>query len=117
MTDWYKAFQLAATKAVVDVDVEAEPQKGQVGDVVEAPAVVAGGASGAFRMSPPPEEDEGGERVEDREGGEGPGTSDGDFLRDGEEAEDNVTAAAAAEACLAAYAAAIDEVLLLTANP
>ncbi len=50
---------LAATKAVVDVDVEAEEV--EVGDVVEAPAVAACGASGAFRMSPPPEEDEGGE--------------------------------------------------------
>ncbi len=104
MTDWYTAFLLAATKAVVDVDVEAEEV--QAGDVVEAPAVVAGGASGAFRMSPPPEEDNGGERGEDSEGGEGPGTRDGDFLRDGEEAEDNVTAAAAGKARLAANAAA-----------
>ena len=52
MTDWYKVFPLAATKAVVDVDVEAEEV--EEGAVVEAPAVVAGGDSGAFRMSPPP---------------------------------------------------------------
>ncbi len=61
MTDWYKAIPLATTKAVVDVDVEAEEV--YEGTVVEAPAVVAGGASqaGAFKMSPPPAEDEGGE--------------------------------------------------------
>jgi hypothetical protein len=53
---------LAATKAVVDVDVEGlEAEEVEVGDVVKAPAVVAGGASGAFRMS----EGEGG--VEDGE--------------------------------------------------
>ncbi len=80
MTDWYKAFPLAATKAVVDVDVEAEEV--QEGDVVEAPAVVAGGASGAFRMSPPPEEDEGGEGGGEGGGedGEEPGVRDGDML-------------------------------------
>jgi hypothetical protein len=42
---------LRKNSAVVDVNVEAEevPER----DVVEAPAVVACGASGAFRMTPP----------------------------------------------------------------
>jgi hypothetical protein len=62
---------------------------------VEAPAVVACGASGAFRMSPRPGEDEGGEGG--GEGGKEPGVRDGDMLVDGETAEDNVTAEAAAE--------------------
>ncbi len=97
-------FPLAAAKAVVDVDVKAEEV--EVGAVVEAPAVVACEATGAFRMSLHPEEDEGGERGEDSEGGEGAGIRDGDMLVDGEAAEDNVTAAAAAEARLAANAAA-----------
>jgi hypothetical protein len=61
MTDWYKVFLLAAAKAVVNVDVEAEAEDREVGSVVEAPAVVAGGASGAFRMSTRPGECEGGE--------------------------------------------------------
>jgi hypothetical protein len=38
MTDWYKVFPLAPVKAVVDVDVE--PEDGEVGSVVDAPAVV-----------------------------------------------------------------------------
>ncbi len=54
MTDWYKVFPLAAAKAVIDVDVKAEAEDGEEGSVVEAPAVVACGASGAFRMSPHP---------------------------------------------------------------
>ena len=57
MTDWYKLFPLVPAKAVVDVDVEAEEV--EVGDVVEAPAVAACGASGAFRMSLRPGESEG----------------------------------------------------------
>ena len=86
MTDWYKVFQLAPAKAVVDVDVE--PEDCEVGSVVDAPAVVAGGASGAFRMSPCPGEGEGDEE---------PGVRDEDILPDGETAEDNVSAAAVGE--------------------
>jgi hypothetical protein len=74
------------------------------GALVEAPAVVASGATGAFRMSQSPSEDEGGKRGEDCEDGEGPGFHDGDILADGEAVEDNVTAAAAAEARLDANA-------------
>ncbi len=48
MTNWYKTFLLAAAKAVVDVEAD----EGEVDDVVEAPAVVAGGASGAFSPRP-----------------------------------------------------------------
>ncbi len=103
MTDCYKAFPLATSKAVVDVDVEAEEV--QEGYVVEAPAVVACGASGAFRMTLPTEENEGGEGGGEG-GGKEPGVRDGDMLAEGEAAEDNVTAVAAAEARLAANAAA-----------
>ncbi len=60
MTDWYKVFPLSTAKAVVDEDGEAEAEEGEVGSVVEAPAVVASGASCAFRMSPRPGEGEGG---------------------------------------------------------
>ncbi len=96
----HKVFPLAAAKAVVDVEAE----EGEVGNVVEAPAVVASGASGAFRMSPPPGAAEGGEvRGED---GEEPGVRYKDILPDGEAAEDNVSAAAAGEARLAVNAAA-----------
>jgi hypothetical protein len=91
MTNWYKVFPLAAAKAVFDVDVEAEAEDSKVGSVVEAPAVVASGASGAFRMLQHPGEGEGG-----KGGGEEPGVRDGDMLLDGETAEDNVSAAAAA---------------------
>jgi hypothetical protein len=73
MTDWYKVFQLAPAKAV-DVDEDVEPVDGEVGSVVDAPAVVAGGASGAFRMSPGPGEGEG-----DEGGDEEPGVRDGDI--------------------------------------
>jgi hypothetical protein len=104
MTDWYKAFLLATTEAVVDMDVEAEEV--EEGAVVDAPAVVAGGASGAFRMSPPPLPESEGEGCEDGEDGEEPGVRDGDILADGEATEDNVTAAAAAEERLAANATA-----------
>ena len=68
---------------------------------MDAPAVVAGGASGAFRMSPCPGEGEG-----DEGGDEEPGVRDGDILPDGETAEDNVSAAAADENRLALSAAA-----------
>jgi hypothetical protein len=64
------------------------------------------GASGVFRMSPPslpPSEGEGGEDGED---GVGPGVRDGDILAEGKAEEDNVTAAAAADARSAANAAA-----------
>ena len=95
MTDWYKVFPLAPAKAVVDVDVKAEEV--EVGAVVEAPAVVACEATGAFRMSPCPGEGEG-----DKE----PGVRDEDILPDGETAEDNVSAAAADKNRLALAAAA-----------
>ena len=95
MTDWYKVFPLAPAKAVVDVDVE--PEDSKVGSVVDAPAVVASGASGASRMSPRPGKGEGDEE---------PGVRDEDILPDGETAEDNVSAAAAAENRLALAAAA-----------
>ncbi len=72
-----------------------------VGAVVDAPAVVAGGASGAFRMSLRPGEGKG-----DEGGGEEPGVRDGDILPDGETAEDKVSAAAAGENSLALAAAA-----------
>ena len=72
-----------------------------VGAVVDAPAVVAGGASGAFRMSPRP-----GEGVGDEGGDEEPGVRDEDILPDGETAEDNVSAAVAGENRLALAAAA-----------
>ncbi len=85
------------------MDVEAEEV--QEGGVVEAPAVVASGASGAFRMSLPRVEDEGSEDGEDGEDGEGPGVRDGDILAGGDAAEDNVTAATASEARLTANAA------------
>jgi hypothetical protein len=100
MTDWYKVFPLAPAKAV-DVDEDVEPVDGEVGSVVDAPAVVASGASGAFRMSQRPGEGEG-----DEGGDNEPGVRDEDFLPDDETAEDNVSAAAAGENCLALAAAA-----------
>ncbi len=103
MTDWYKVFPLAAAKAVVDVEDEAEAEVCEVSSVVEAPAVVAGGASGAFRMFPRPGEGEG-----DKGGGEEPGVRDKDILPDGETAEDNVSAAAAGENRLTLAAAAAE---------
>ena len=89
-------FLLAPAKAV-DVDEDIKPVDGEVGSVVDAPAVVACGASGAFRMSPCPGEDEGDEEL---------GVRDEDILPDGETAEDNVSAAAACENRLALAAAA-----------
>ncbi len=77
--------------------VHVEPEEGEVGSVVDAPAVVAGGASGAFRMPPRP-----GEGESDEE----PGVRDEDILPDGETAEDNVSAAAAGDNRLALAAAA-----------
>jgi hypothetical protein len=97
MTDWYKVFLFETTKAIVDVDVEAEEV--EEGTVVEAPPVVASGASGVYRMSPSGSEDEGCEGCKGGEGGgeggEGSGLRDGDILANRETAEDNVTAAAA----------------------
>jgi hypothetical protein len=51
MTDWYKASPFATThwQAVVEVDIEAAEV--EEGAVAEVPAVVACGASGAFRTS------------------------------------------------------------------
>ncbi len=95
-------FPLAAAKAVVNVEDEAEAEDCEVGSVVEAPAVVACGASGAFRVSPRPGEGEG-----DEGGGEEPGVRDEDILPDGETVEDNVSAAAAGENRLALAAAAV----------
>ncbi len=47
MTDWYKVFPFETNpKAVVDVDVDAKEV--EEGAVVEAPTVVANGASGVF---------------------------------------------------------------------
>jgi hypothetical protein len=80
-------------KDAVDVDDEADEV--EEGAVVEAPPVVAGGASGMFSMSQPLEE----VKV-------GPSVRDGDLLVDGEVEEDNVTAAAEGEARLAANGAA-----------
>jgi hypothetical protein len=75
----------------------------------EVPPVVANGASGVFRITPSGSEDESGEGGKEGEGGgegvEEPGLHDGDILADGKTAEGNVTAAAAAEARLAAAAA------------
>ncbi len=65
--------------------------------MVDAPAVVACGASGAFRMSPRPGEGKGDEE---------PGVRDEDILPDGETADDNVSAAAAGENRLVLAAAA-----------
>jgi hypothetical protein len=83
MTDWYKVFSLETTiKDVVTVAVEAEDV--EEGAVVEAPPVVANGASGAFRVTPYGSEDKGGGGGEGSdEGGEGPGLRDGDVLPDG----------------------------------
>jgi hypothetical protein len=57
MTDWYKVLPFETTKAVVDVDDGAE--KDEESTVVEAPPIVASGASGVFRMSPLGSENEG----------------------------------------------------------
>ena len=63
MTAWYKRFPLE-TKADEEED-EAEGAEAEEGAVVEAPPVLANGASGAFTMSPAPESgDEGGEGEE-----------------------------------------------------
>ncbi len=70
---------------------------------MEAPPVVANGASGAFRMTSFRSEDEGGEGSE---GGLVPVLLNRDILADGETEADNVTVAAEAEARLAAAAAA-----------
>ena len=61
--------------------------------MVEAPAVFADGAPGAYAMS-------------DEEGGEEAGVRDGDALIEGETEADNVSAVAEGEARLAAAAAA-----------
>ena len=58
MTAWYTQFPLD-TKADEEED-EAEGAEPEVGAAVEAPPVLADGATGAFAMSPEPDDDDGG---------------------------------------------------------
>ena len=79
-------------------EAEGEGSEPEEGAVVEAPAVFADGAPGAYSMSPLPESGD--------EGGEGAGIRDGDVLMAGEKEADNVAAVVEGEARLAAAAAA-----------
>ena len=84
-----------------------EPEEGAV---VEAPAVFAEGAPGAYSMSPAPESG-------DEESGEGAGIRDEDVLLGGEKEADNVAAVAEGEARLAAAAGAAAAAPAAAAGP
>ena len=75
-------------------EAEAEGGEPEEGAVVEAPAVLTDGTTGAYSMSQPPVS-------EDEEAS----IHDGDILLEGEKENDNVVAADEAEARLAAAAA------------
>ena len=96
ITTWYKQFPFK-NKTDEEED-EAEGAEAEDGDVVEAPPVLANGASGAFTMSPSPgSEDDGGggeAGAEERENGTE------------EEAAGEAGAAAAADPAAAAVPAA-----------
>ena len=93
MTAWYKQFPFNVKDVEVEDEAEGEGSEPEEGAVVEAPAVFADGAPGAYAMS-------------DEEGGEEAGVGDGDALIEGETEADNVSAVAEGEARLAAAAAA-----------
>ena len=73
MTAWYKQFPFNAKDVEVEDEAEAEGGEHEEGAVVEAPAVLADGAPGAYSMSPPTES-----------GDEEAGIHDGDILLEGE---------------------------------
>ena len=97
MTAWYKQFPLD-TKADEEED-EAEGAKPEEGDAVEAPPVLANGASGAFAICLAPDSrDDGGKSEE--------GADEGEKGVEEEAAGDAEAADAAAAAAVPAAAAA-----------
>ena len=109
MTAWYKQFPWD-TKADEEED-EAEGAEPEVGAAVEAPPVLADGATGAFAMSPEPDDDDGGGGEEEA------GIRDKDVLLGGEKEADNVAAVTEGEARLAAAAGAAAAAPAAAARP
>ena len=98
MTAWYKQFPLDTKAVEVEDEAEAEGAEAEEGAMVEAPPVLANGASGAFAMSPEPDSgDDSGEGEE--------GADEGEKGAE-EEATGEAEAAAAADPAAAAVPAA-----------